>query len=311
MLLPAFWNGYPLIYFDSEDYVNMSFIGNVVVWRTMPYAIFIAIGRPFGSLFAVVIIQSVIVAWFLHEFVVAFIVRRHRLAFVMAAVLLAAFTGLPWVASQVLADVFAGIPAVGLAVLAFGERLSTLRRMCLVPLIAIAISTHMSHVAVASGLLLCLIVLRAGVLTWRSAPRPKLALVTIAVVAGVMMVPAIHKMATGEAFFSRSGRVLQLALLIQDGLAQRYLNRVCPEGAQLDLCPYVNELPKTAEFLPVGLLGVAHRRDWRMVGPEERRRRHCPQCGHDVPRGGGESRRSERPPTVLPGSRRRGAGANG
>ena len=247
MVLPALWNGYPFIYFDSQDYVTMSFVGDVVVWRTMPYAIFLGIARLFDTLFAAVAVQSIIVTCFLHEFVAAFILRRQRWVFVGASVLMVTLTGLPWAASQILADVFAGLPALGLAVLAFGERLSTPRRLFLVPLIAVAVSTHLSHVAVASGLLLCLMVLWVGSRRWTSAPRPRLALVATSVAAGVVLVPSIHKMATGEAFFSRAGRVLHLALFIQDGLAQRYLNRVCPDGSQLILCPYADALPETAD----------------------------------------------------------------
>jgi hypothetical protein len=225
----------------------MSFVADIIVWRTMPYAVFLAIAQPFDTLFAIVVVQSLIVAWFLHEFVAAFIPCRQRLVFLGISALLVALTGLPWAASQVLADVFAGLPAVGLAVLAFGEGLSRPRRLLLVPLIAIAISTHLSHVAVASGLLLCLVVLRTASQKWTSLSRPMLDLVTPAVIAGVALVPVIHKLKTGEAFFSRGGNVLQLALFIQDGLAQRYLNRVCPEGAQLVLCPYAEALPGTAD----------------------------------------------------------------
>lgn len=270
MLIPALWNGYPIIYFDTEDYVNMSFDGNVVVWRTMPYATFLILARPFGTLFAAVVAQSLIVTWFLHEFVAAFIRRRQQSIFVGIALLIAALTGLPWVTSQILANVFAGLPALGLAVLAFGERLSAPRRALLGPLIAIAIATHMSHVAVASGLLLCLVLLWACARRWQGVPRPSLVLVASAVVGGVILVPIIHKIATGEAFFSRAGRVLQLALLVQDGLAQRYLNLVCPEQPQLVLCPYADQLPRTADaFLwapwesPIGKIG-----DWSALKPD-------------------------------------------
>lgn len=247
MLWPTFWNGYPLVYFDSQDYVDMSFVGNVVIWRTMPYATFLIAAQPFGTLFSIVIIQSTIVAWFIHESVVAFIPSRQQWIFLGLSVGLAIFTGLPWVSSEILADVFSGLVACGVAVLAYGERLSLFRRALLVLLTAIAIATHMSHVAVASGLLVCLIVLWACPRKWTWVARPRLSLVTPAVVAGVVLVPLNHKIATGEAFFSRAGRVLQLALLIQDGLAQRYLETVCPEGASLVLCPYRNQFPTTAD----------------------------------------------------------------
>jgi len=81
-------------------------------------------------------------------------------------------------------------------------------------------------------------------------PRPRLLFVLPAVALGVGLVPATHWLATGKGFFTASGQVLQLALFVQDGLAQKYLDEVCPGGAQLKLCAYKDQLPHTAdEFL--------------------------------------------------------------
>jgi hypothetical protein len=38
-----------------------------------------------------------------------------------------------------------------------------------------------------------------------------------------------------------------LALCIQNGLAKKYLDEVCPQGAKLKLCNYRNQLPVTAD----------------------------------------------------------------
>jgi len=250
LLAPAIWNGYPLIYFDSEDYVEMSFTWQPIIYRIMTYGAFVTIARPFDTLWAVVLVQALMTSWLLHEAVFAFVGRWRRRVYLAVGIVLVAFTGLPIVTSEVLADLFAGLAILGIATLAFGEALPLWRRAVLVPLVAIAIGVHMSHVAVAAGLMLVLTAMAVTARWVKRMPRPKPLLPLLAFLLGAALVPLTHWAATGEAFFTKSGRVLQLALFVQDGLAQEYLDAVCPAGAALKMCAHKDELPFTAdEFL--------------------------------------------------------------
>lgn len=250
LLAPAFWNGYPLIYFDSEDYVEISFTWQPIIYRIMTYGAFVAVAKPFGTLWVVVWVQALMMAWMLHEAVWAWIGRWRPYVFVGLGLSLSVFTGLPWVVSQVMADMFAGLAVLGIAILAFGSALPLWRRVLLVPMVVIAIGVHMSHVAVTAGLALVLVALWLGVRFSLRMPRPRLGLALLSIALGIASVPAVHYLATGRAFFSQSGQVLQLALFVQDGLAKKYLDEVCPQGAPLKMCEHKEELPYTAdEFL--------------------------------------------------------------
>lgn len=247
LLAPALWNGYPLIYFDSEDYVEMAFSWQPIIFRIMTYGLVTALARPFDTLWVVPLFQALLMAWMLHEAVWALIARYRPYIYVAMAVLLVVCTGLPWVTVQVMADMYAGLSILGIAVLAFGAALPLWRRLLLMPVVALSICVHMTHVAVACGLVLVLAAAWVAARWIKRMPRPRLALVVPAVVGGVLMVPLVHWAATGRAYFSASGQVLQLALFIQDGLAQKYLDEVCPQGATLRLCPFKDELPQTAD----------------------------------------------------------------
>jgi hypothetical protein len=250
MLAPALWNGYPLIYFDSEDYVGMAFTHQPIVWRTMTYSMVCSVARAVGSLWAMPVLHAVLVAWVLHEAVIAFVGRQRDVVFVVAGLILAAFTGLPWVSSQLLADVFAGLAILGIATLAFGDGLPRVRRRWLGAVVAVSICVHMSHVAVAAGLLIALWAMFGVSRFLLRMPRPRLTVATTSIVCGILLVPATHWAMTGRAFFSESGQVLQLALFVQNGVAKAYLDEVCPEGAPLKMCEYKDDLPRTAdEFL--------------------------------------------------------------
>ncbi|MGE5478112.1 MAG: hypothetical protein ACM3Q1_15770, partial [Bacteroidales bacterium] len=221
-----------------------------IIYRIMTYGAFVGIAKPFGTLWVVVWAQALMMAWMLHEAVWAWIGRWRPYVFVGLGFALCLLTGLPWVVSQVMADMFAGLSVLGIAVLAFGSAIPLWRRMVLVPIVALSISVHMSHVAVALGLLLVLTALWLGGKLSLRMPRPRLGLAALAIMLGTASVPTVHYLATGRAFFTESGQVLQLALFVQDGLAKKYLDQVCPEGAPLKMCEHKEELPYTAdEFL--------------------------------------------------------------
>lgn len=250
LMAPALWNGYPLVYFDSEDYVEISFSWQPIIYRIMTYGAFVSVARPFDTLWMVVVVQSLLQAWLLHEAVCAFVGRMRRYVYVGLVLLLTLLTGLPWVVSQIMADMFAGTAILGVAVLAFGQYLPLYRRLALVPLVMLAVAVHMTHVAVGCGLVLVLLGVRLAAIWVRRMPRPNLILPILAVSLGTLAVPATHYLATGRIFFSESGRVLQLALFVQNGLAKKYLDDVCPLGATYKMCQYKDGLPYTAdEFL--------------------------------------------------------------
>lgn len=250
LLAPAFWNGYPLVYYDTEDYVEISFTWQPIIYRIMTYGAFVTIARPFDTLWVVVWAQALMMAWMLHEAVWAWVGRWRPQVFVGLGCILSLFTALPWVVSQVMADMFAGLAILGIAILAFGSAIPLWRRALLVPVVALAISVHMSHVAVSLGLVLVLAALWLASRFMLRMPRPRLGLMVLAVALGTATVPVVHYLATGRAFFTESGQVLQLALFVQDGLAKKYLDEVCPQGAALKMCEHKEELPYTAdEFL--------------------------------------------------------------
>ncbi|CDK97707.1 protein of unknown function [Magnetospirillum gryphiswaldense MSR-1 v2] len=250
LLGPALWNGYPLVYFDSEDYVEMAFSWQPIIFRIMTYGLVTVLARPFDTLWVIPVFQALLMAWMLHEAVWAWIARYRPHVYLAMGLLLSLATGLPWVVAQVMADMFAGLTILGVAVLAFGSALPRWRRAVLIPVVGLSICVHMTHVAVASGLVLVLAAMWLASRFSLRMPRPRLVFVLPAVALGVGLVPATHWMATGKGFFSASGQVLQLALFVQDGLAQKYLDEVCPGGAPLKLCEYKEQLPHTAdEFL--------------------------------------------------------------
>ena len=268
MTIPAVWNGYPLIYFDSEDYVEISFKWAPILWRIMTYGVVCMIAQPFEHLSAIVVFQAIVVAWMLHEAVFAFLTHWRGRVYLVVGFALALLTGLPIVTSEILADVFSGLAILGIASLALGLRLPVWRRVLLAGLTALSVGVHMAHVAVGCGLILVLGGLWVLSLKWHIFQRPRLIAPFIAVALGTAWVPFTNYLATGEVYFSKAGHVLQLALFIQNGIAKEYLDAACPEGAHLMLCDHKDELPQTADEFLWGDSSFEELGGWRAMHDE-------------------------------------------
>lgn len=244
LLLPTLWNGYVWVYYDSVDYLRIAFGGPVPVFRTAPYAVMLAAGRLVGSQWTVAVVQSLIASYVLHEALKVFAPFPPAKGLVPLVAALVLLTGLPWYTGQLMADAFTGLVVLGIATLAFErDRLGSRRRWVLVAMVALGIAVHTTHIPLAAGLVLCLLITaRVSRHLW-PALRPHVGAAAVALAIALAVVPLVHLTVSGRAFISQPHAVLFLARLVQDGIAKRYLDEVCPKGAGLKLCPLRGRLP--------------------------------------------------------------------
>lgn len=251
---PAIWNGFPLLYWDSYDYMGIPFGAKMPVFRTASYSMITASALLIHTIWAPIVVQCVVIAWILREAVEALVpgpVWRTLPIFIGATTLLTAF---PWFSSQLMADCFTAPLILGVVGAAFGKPPpSATRRIVLVPLLALAVAVHSSHIALLSGVVIALGALHlagvAGVAGLRFL-KPRLLTPVLALVFGVVAATGANWIVTGKVFVSQSTDILMLARLVQDGIAKKYLREVCPKGAKLMLCSRVEDLPDNAnQFL--------------------------------------------------------------
>ena len=265
----AIVNGYPLVFYDSADYIEMSLTNGPIAYRTMPYALTVMKIHLGISLWPVVALQALLAAWTIHETMAAFGPRLGRVGYVAMVAFLAFATSLPWYAGQLMPDFFAGLMGLAVIVLAFDRTLAGWRHLLLA---AIAVLGGIGH---ASLMLLLIVVSLAALVLFlavrRASWRPKPWTLLAATLATVALVPGLHFVATGRAFYSQSGEIFMLARLIQDGIAKKYLDAVCPTP-ELKLCLYKDRLPPSAnDYLwhvdsIFGSIG-----SWEYSGPESQK----------------------------------------
>lgn len=248
LMAPALWNGYPLVYYDSVDYVKMPFVWSMPIYRTAGYWLFAAAGRIAGSLWAVVLVQSILVAYVLYECLRRFLPAAPRIALVSIVMLASLGSGLPWFTSEIMPDAMTGVVVLATATLAFDNgTLDLRRRAALMAILALAIAAHTSHIALEGGLLLGL-----GLAAWAAQrgwpiPPPRLRAILLAMVAALGITAGSNWIMTGRFFLVQDSAVLTLGLFVQTGLAQDYLAEACKKpGPQPRLCGVRNRLPDNA-----------------------------------------------------------------
>lgn len=254
LMSPALWNGYPLLYFDTVDYVSMGFTWTMPVYRTAGYGFIAMAGSSSGTLWVTLLVQSVVVAFVLYEAWRLLVPWLRGVALAATLAFALVLTSLPWVTSEIMPDVFTA-PAVLLTLIlaSQGATLSLARKAVFISLLALCCLAHPTHVSMVGGLAICLIIgnwlHRRGwpVLPLRTTP------VVTGLLLGTFLSFATNWAVTGRIFFApRTTPVLTLAVLLEEGLGERYLDETCgqPGQHQSVLCPYRATIPRNAnQFL--------------------------------------------------------------
>ena len=259
LLWPALWNGAPLFYYDSVDYLEMPFTGTLPVFRTAPYGWFQWSARLTASLWPPLILQALMTTTMMWLSVRSFVGTLSPFLFLAGCALLCLITGWPWYVSQIMADSVTGAVLFAAVAMLCGSRLPALSRWTLIGLTAIGISFHLSHLAVVCGLLvsgaLALLVMRFT----RKALDIRLGDLAITIVLAMTIAVTANFAATGRVFLFRDPANLRLALFIETGLVQRYLDDVCPGNDKASLlCPYRARMPTTANAYLWNTFGPFH-----------------------------------------------------
>lgn len=269
LMSPALWNGAPLYYWDSVDYVYLPFTWDLHVYRTVSYGVFAGIGRIVSSLWGVVVVQALVAAYVLRETLVVFWPGRPDRALLPLTAVLAVCTGLPWAVSQLMPDAFTGLMVLGLAaLLADAGRLGR-RRWLLLVLTAIATAVHTSHIAIGAGLVVAFLVLAPFAHRQWPNLRLRVALPALTVGTAIAMVIGAHWVTIGKLQLTQPTAVLMLARLVQDGIAKQYFDRHCVGDLPYMLCRFKDRLPATANaFLWDDNSIVQQLGGWQNLQPE-------------------------------------------
>lgn len=246
MIAPAFWNGYPLLQWDTGGYLARWYEGYLVPSRSTVFGLYLHYGENFGFWINLAV-QSLATLWLL-QLTLRVLSMMQTFRFVAISLLLMLSTALPWLASMLLTDIFAGLSILSLFLLVVGAgRISVLEKVSLFVFTAFAAATHSGTLGVLLGL--CAVGWMARPFFKQRLPIAGLAQASLTIVAGALMLVAANHALSGQWAWTPGGYGVAFGRMMQDGIVARFLNDHCPRE-RFKLCPYRNELPATAdEFL--------------------------------------------------------------
>jgi hypothetical protein len=241
LLLPAIWNRFPFIYYDTGAYLLEGLTGRFIPERAAVYSLFLRFAGAGTSLWIIAVLQAAMSAFLLTQCARALAPRMRwpELLLIVAALVIA--TGLPWYTGEIEPDCFTALLVLALYLLAFHASALGLRRGIGAGVIgALSVAVHPSHLALGGFLFLVLLLLRF------SAFRPRILAPGLTCAAGLVLVLAGNFYFTKQVFISRAGAPFVFARMLQDGIVMRLLDDTCPKSGYR-LCAYRQELPPTAD----------------------------------------------------------------
>lgn len=243
LLAPALWNGYPLLQYDTGGYLARWYEGHLEPSRSTVFGLFLHAGEGF-HFWPELLLQAGCTVWVI--WLVLRVIGPGAGPWHVAAIIgsLSFFTALSVLSSTLLTDIFAGLAVLSAHVLIFHRaELGRGERFGLFLLIAFAVATHSATVAVLLAILafyVPLLLFSNLRLPWRLFP------VAGATAAGGALLLAANFAVSGLLAWTPGGFAIAFGRMLQDGIVKRYLDEHCPD-ARLKLCPYRNELPRTAD----------------------------------------------------------------
>jgi hypothetical protein len=246
----AFWNGFPIIFYDTGAYVLQG-LGHVfMVERSPVYAELLFLTGGAFSLWPIVVVQTVLTSYIILETARAEIPGLTLAGLAGIGAVLTLLTGIAWYAGQVEPDCFTPLVILGCWLILFrSERMGKLRTRWVAGITGLAVACHPSHLGLVCGLLLCAVVLKLLSRRNRGLPAPRLKHGVIVLATALAMIVAGNFVLTGKFFISKSGSVFVFARLMQDGIVKRLMDETCPPNgsATYKLCGYKAKLDMRAD----------------------------------------------------------------
>jgi hypothetical protein len=245
----AFWNGFPIIFYDTGAYL-LEGLGRVFLAERSPvYSLLLDYAGARESLWFVALLQAAATAFVMVETARAIAPHLKLRALLGIGLGLVFLTGLPWYVGQIEPDCFAAIAVLAVYLLAFHRALlAGWRNWLLVAIAALAIATHPSHLLLAGCLAAAIVLYRVALQMTKVEgwPAARVGEPIAAAVLGLALIVASNFVLTGEFFVSRAGPAFVFARLLQDRIVMRLLDDTCPQS-HYRLCAYKEVLPRTAD----------------------------------------------------------------
>jgi len=248
LLIPAFYNGYPLVYSDTGSYLFGGMDMVLPKDRPIMYGLFIRFLSLGFSLWLAIFAQALLVFYVLWNlFRLTAKPDTSKGFFVISVAILSWFTGLGWYTSQLMPDIFTIVTLGSILLLLFHKRNTLTQNIIFSIILIFSINTHFSNCLIAIGTLFILFLLyRKKLLDAKTGIHFRLPLlISIAALA----VGSLTNFIIGGTFkISPNSHVFLMGKMLDSGVLKSYLDDNCATK-KLALCDCKDNLPETSRNL--------------------------------------------------------------
>jgi len=241
--LPALYNGYPLMYFDSGNYIAQSV--DLVAGDLNPigYPLFVRAFSWRFSLWPVVFAQGLLISVLLYLTLRTIFKERKvwPIHFIIIT-LLTLFTGMGWFTSLIMADIFAPVMVLSIYLFFTPGTKWPVKIFALISM-SFAATTHFSTQYIVLSMFIGLMVLGKFVSNYSYKQLfVRGAFMLLTYIAAVIFINAYHY-ADGKGFKATNSRhVILMARLMETGILDDFLEKNCEDG-RYALCQYKDHFP--------------------------------------------------------------------
>lgn len=257
ILLPVFYNGYPLFYSDSAVYILASnLFGALINTESLPflsgmgYSWFIRIVAWRVSLYLVVIAQALLLNILIYHTVKVLIPETKIIKFHLPIIIiLSACSSMGWTASQLMPDIFTSYLILSVFLLYSWNEKGWGMYIFLSIIIMSSILSHLTNITISVliiGLLFLLFIIKRSYRMNLKIFMGKSLIVGALIFASLLILIGLNKKYYNYSGLSPTSQIFFIARLMDTGFMQDFLNEKCPEKSY-DMCMYKDSLPDSYE----------------------------------------------------------------
>jgi hypothetical protein len=252
LLVPAFYNRFPLLFPDTDEYLSVSY---GLVWTADRPGFYGLLYRPILNstpgilgLWLVAALQATIIASLLLVVARFTAPKASQLQLLGVSAVTALCTSLPWHAAQLMPDAFTGI-LVLTAWVASSRRSNAPGNPLLWLTVGVLSLMHYTHLPLTIIATCAAVAFAAvgGTAMKEVGRRALIAFVIVSAVVGAHV--AANQAAFGRASVSPMGSLFLFARLNEDGLIPLWLDEHCGRDAPRELCDIRGSLPRDSQLL--------------------------------------------------------------
>ncbi|MBS1645791.1 MAG: hypothetical protein JST67_00480 [Bacteroidetes bacterium] len=242
LIIPAFYNGYPLVYSDTGTYImsGMEFV--IPCDRPIMYGLFIRLCSLKISLWFVIYIQSLLLTYILWHFSKLFYSKISRLQFLLLLLFLCWFTGAGWYTSQIMPDIFTPMALLCMGLLLFKKSLKTHQYIIFSVCVVFAIDMHFSIFFIS---VLTLLALFIGTKTrFLSSVKTEIYffMPTVLLALSILIISITNYAIARTGKINQGGHVFLMGKMLDSGVLKSFLDDKCSDN-NYSLCSYKDSLP--------------------------------------------------------------------